>query len=217
MTLLELYKVQKGNSSLTYNNFEKGCRAGWQNHCQRELFEYGHETKKLNKRVGIDKWLEIKSCSLQQVSHTRKKVFEKNKTSSFFPKGDVFESSASLPSWSPGFLKRLFKVCTVTFWKIVCTLKTLWLSAVQAQKSEQSNVAVIFSAFFLCQGCKNSHFPFFTDTMVEWNGWLDINKNYNWEITILIILKCLLNKAWSEKGKWKSSIWRGSLCLDYPF
>jgi hypothetical protein len=57
--MTENKKVQKRNSSLTCNNFGKGCRGSQQCHCHKRLAEYG----KLNKRVGMGRWLKIKSRS----------------------------------------------------------------------------------------------------------------------------------------------------------
>lgn len=123
--------------------------------------------------------------------------------------------SLFLRSWLP---EEIVQCYIAAFWKIVYTIKPPWLSAAQVLKREP-NVVAIFPGFLLCRGCKNSHFPFFSDTMVEGSGWLDIyfkRSMFFWPTVILIISKCLLNRFRSEIGRWRSLIWRESV-FQLPF
>lgn len=115
-----------------------------------------------------------------------KRCVSKNKLCHSFPQGD--SSLRSLLLLFPEaltFSKRLFQVCIVAFWKIEWTLKTPWLSA--ATHWRVVGQMLLFSQdSFSVGGTKIAIFLFFSDTMVEWSGWMDIH-----DITpILLLANC---------------------------
>lgn len=85
-----------------------------------------------------------------------------------------------LPSWGPNFPKSLFKICTVAFWKIVCTLKHHEWVLPKSWRVGSQRLLLFFSGFLPCRGFKKGYFPLFQRhcIRVKWLPEHSWHKNY---------------------------------------